>query len=484
MKILSVIQIRAAEQDAVQNGIFSFKDLMFCAAQKSAEYLTENVITKEDKICVVCGKGNNGGDGLVTAHILKNSGYDVSVVFPLGVPTASPANEYAYFSAELNNETDIPENTTVLIDALFGIGLYKPLNETLNSLIDRMNGVNAKKIALDIPSGIYGDGKGGENAFYADITLTFIAPKPCFFVPPYNEHCGKLEVIDIGVPVKEYAYQTVEEPKKETRKINDNKGTFGTVLTATGSYGMCGAAILSSKAALVSGVGVVKSFVCDKNYSAFTASLPEVVTVPCETSSEGAMIVYRKQLFEGLSTANAMLVGCGIGRYAESLKLVKSVLEIADIPIVLDADGINCIAGDIELLRTAKASVIITPHPGEMARICNVSVREIQKNRPEFAKKIAVNYNVFVVLKGANTVIASPDGQVFFNTTGNAGMATAGSGDVLAGMIAAELSKGLSPLEAAKKGVWLHGLAGDRALTKYGMNGLVASDIIAELKLM
>lgn len=482
MKILTVQQIKAAEQDAVSSGILSFSDLMKNAGEGAAKELFENEISDKRDVFVVCGNGNNGGDGLVLAAKLKDMGCSVSVFFPFGKPESSSAADFIGLANDLNEVDDIPVKCDFLIDALFGIGLNRPVADLAARVIDRMNACRARKIALDIPSGCFADGKGESKAFCADMTLTFIAPKPCFYLPPFNEKCGKIKVVDIGVAITEHAYLTVDTYTRPVREKNSHKGTFGTVLTLTGSYGMCGASVLSAKAALVSGAGMVKSFVCDKNYSAFTASVPEAVVIPTETFPSGTPVLYANQLDSALADCSSILLGCGLGSSPESVNLVRAVIQKAEKPMVLDADGINAVSLDIELLRKRKAPVVLTPHPGEMARLCKVPVGSIEENRPEYAKRIAVTYGAVVVLKGANTVIASPDGKVFFNTSGNPGLATGGSGDVLAGVIAARLANGENPVEAAKNGVFVHGFAADMALKKYSMEGLLPSDIITELK--
>ena len=482
MNILSISQIRAAEKDAVSNGIFSFKDLMQNAAKGAFEYLNERIIDGIENICIVCGNGNNGGDGLVLAKMLKDSGNNVSLVFPNGLPKTEPATEFLSLTKEINVINNIPLKCDILIDALFGIGFNRPLDEYGNSIIDKMNRCDAFKVALDVPSGVNGDGEFAEKAFYADLTLTFIALKPCFVLPKTNDFCGKVKVIDIGITASEYSFKTTERPQKSRKNKNSHKGTFGTVLTVTGSYGMCGASILSSKSALVSGVGIVKSFVCDKNYSAFTSAVPEAVTIPCETFISGAPMIPDRQLISEIGSADSLLLGCGLGTSNEAKDIVKRVLEFTNIPTVIDADGINIVSENIELLKKMKVPKIITPHPKEMARLCKTTVSEIEKNRVEIAKRVAINTNSVVVLKGSNTIIASPDGEIFFNMTGNIGLATGGSGDVLAGMITARLCLGELPLTAAKNAVWLHGYAADRLLKKYTFEGILPSDIIAELK--
>jgi len=482
MKILSTFQVRAAEQDAVSNGIFSYKDLMENAAEAMFCYLKENFKLSGLKFLIVCGKGNNGGDGLVLALKLKSFGAFVSVCFPMGKPSSNPASEFVSLAKELNVIDDIPEKCDILIDALFGIGFDRLQDDFTKEIIDKMNNCKAKKISVDVPSGVNADGKFCDNPFYADITLTFIALKPCFVLPKTSEFCGKVFVLDIGVYTKEYAYLTTEKPQRVKRLKNSHKGTYGTTLHITGSYGMCGASVLASMSALVSGVGIVKNFVCDKNYAAFCTSVPQAVTIPVDTTFTGCPDIYDKQLLKEISNADSLLIGCGLGINDDSKRLVKRTLEITKIPTVIDADGINCIVGNIELLRKIDAPVIITPHPKEMSRLCGISVNEIEENRAECAKRFSVKTNCIVVLKGANTVIASPDGRVFFNMTGNPGMATGGSGDVLAGMISAHLAMGENPLDAALGSVYLHGLAGDNGIKRMNMEALLPTDIITELK--
>ncbi|MCQ2455575.1 MAG: NAD(P)H-hydrate dehydratase [Clostridia bacterium] len=482
MKILTVSQIRTAEQDAVESGIFSFADLMQNAARKSLEFLSRNIITEISDICIVCGSGNNGGDGLVLAKLLKDKGHKVCVVFPNGIPVSSPANEFSYFAKDIEIRHEIPQKCDFLIDALYGIGLNRPIENEQAEIIDKMNSCSAFKVALDVPSGVSADGNFAANCFSADLTLTFIALKLCFVLPKTSEFCGEVEVVDIGVEEREYAYLTTDMPPKKKRAKNSHKGSFGTALMITGSYGMCGAAVLSSRAALVSGVGIVKNFVCDKNYAAFCSAVPEAVTIPSETDFGGTPIIRNSQLLKEIENCNAMLVGCGLGNGEESVSLVKRALEYTTVPTVIDADGINAIASDIELLKKIKAQKVITPHPKEMARLCKISVEEVSENRIDIAKRVAVNTGSVVVLKGANTVIASEKGEVVFNMTGNAGLATGGSGDVLAGMITARLAMGEAPFEAAKNSVFLHGYAADRLAKKYNLEGILPSDIISELK--
>lgn len=482
MKILTATQIRTAEDNAVKNGIFCYTDLMRAAGESACALIKKKYSVLGKKICIVCGNGNNGGDGLVIARELKKLGAEVNLFFPLGLPKTETALFFMDSVSDIKVIDSFSDSYDIIIDALFGIGFRRMLSEDIAHLIYDINNSSAIKIAIDLPSGIFCDGGGDNNAFKADLTITFSCYKLCQLLPPTSEFCGEIKVIDIGIPIEDYAYLTIEEPEKRPRTEHSHKGTFGTALLFCGSYGMCGAEILAAKSALRSGVGIVKALVCDKNYSAFCSSVPEAVTIPVSTAISGAPQVCERTILSSLSTSNALLLGCGLGTSKESVELVKRTLEYTNIPTIIDADGINILSSNIELIRKTNAPLILTPHPREMARLCGTTTEEIESNRIKFAKKFAVEYRCFLVLKGSNTVIAAPDGKVFINTTGNSGLATGGSGDVLSGMIVSRLAQGYEPLEAALNSVWLHGKAADIAIKRICKRALLPSDIIEELK--
>lgn len=481
MKVLTKALIKESEAVAVKNGTFSFRELMLIAGNAAASLICEKYQVAHKKIAVICGNGNNGGDGYVIAARLTEKGGAVSVFAPLGVPVTQDA---AYYCSQLDENmiTDsFNSDCDIIIDALFGIGLNRPLSDEICSVIDDMNKSSAIKIAVDIPSGIEADtGALLGSAFKADFTVTFIALKPCFMLPEGSDYCGETTVADIGVPPIGYEYLTTEKPVFIKRRHNSHKGTFGTALLICGSYGMAGAAILSAKAALRSGLGIAKCVLCKSIYSAFTATLPEAVCIPSEEDGNGHLKgdLDIKSIIEG---ADALLFGCGIGKSRDTERILKSIIEFSSVPTVIDADGINLMAESIELLRKSKAPVILTPHPGEMARLCGKTVKEVEANRVQTARTFAAEFGCTVVLKGADTIIAEPDGNITFNLTGNPGMATGGSGDVLAGMLVSFLAQGFSPEEACKTAVYLHGKAGDNAALKTGEISLIPSDIIAEL---
>jgi len=483
MKVLTVPQIRVAEENAVLNGIFSYSEMMKNAGTAAARVITEKYSVVGKRAAVVCGVGNNGGDGFVIANELSRRGCFVTVITPLGLPRTVTAKEYFEFLPSVSVTDELSGEYDFIIDALFGIGLDRTVSSKAADAVDWMNMSGGTKIAIDVPSGITADGNVAGRAFCADITVTFIAIKSCLLVPPASDYTGQIVVKKIDVPVNDYEYLTIEQPTFKQRPKNSHKGSFGTALLIAGSYGMCGAEILSARAAQKSGVGIVKAVVVDKNYTAFTSCLPEAVTIPVKSDVEGGLALDTEHIKTLYNGADAVLIGCGMGQSFSAKQTVINALKAADLPVVLDADGINAVCFDINILRRTKAPVIITPHPAEMARLTGATVRDIQSKRIEYAHNFSLANGVITVLKGANTIVASPDGRVFINTTGNAGMATAGSGDVLSGIIVSFLAQGMDPLSAAKAGVYLHGVSGDRAATNLGMASMTASDIIAELSL-
>ena len=482
MKVLLSSQIKSAEDNAVKNGIFSYAQLM----KKAGDAATSEILKRYDvigkKICIICGNGNNGGDGLVIASNLKSRGANVNILAPIGFPSTDTALTFKDAVKDIKIIDDFTPDYDIVIDALFGIGLNRFLSENLSILIDKINSYNCIKIAIDVPSGVFCDGGEVVNAFCADLTLSFSSYKLCQLLPQTSVFCGDTVVLDIGLPINEYAYLTIDEPIKVKRPKISHKGTFGTAALFCGSYGMCGAQILAARAALRSGVGIVKALVCDKNYSAFTSSVPEAVTVPVETSLDGGSIVYDRTILSILSSSNALLIGCGLGKSDASKKLLFKTLEKTQIPTVIDADGINMLQGSIDIIRKINAPVILTPHPAEMARLCNTDTMSIEANRVKYAKKFAVENNVYLVLKGANTIVATPNGRIFFNTTGNDGLATGGSGDVLSGMIVSRLAQGYDPLTATLNSVWLHGAVADHLSKEMSTRSILPSDIIEGLK--
>lgn len=483
MKVLTVEQIKNAEKTAVSNGLFSYADLMYNAGKAVFDEICRRYTISGKRFLILIGNGNNGGDGLVLADFLRKGGALVELFAPFGLPKTDVAQKFSKAADFVPICENISDSYDFYVDALFGIGLSRDFSPEITKLIETVNSYTGIKTAIDVPSGVIADGGRVNTVFRADLTITFIGYKLCQLLPETSDFCGEIVLNDLGIDTKSnYSYTIIGEPCVRTYNKNSHKGTFGTALTICGSYGMCGAGILSAKAAVNSGAGVLKSIVCDKNYSAFTQSVPEAVTLPVATANSGAPIVSDEVIYSALHGISSLLIGCGLGNGSEIKTLVKKVLKNSNVPTVLDADGINSIVGDIDILTGMRAPKILTPHPGEMARLLNTTVADIEKRRIYFAKSFACDYNCVLVLKGANTIVAAPNGELYFNITGNYGMAKGGSGDVLSGIIVALLANGYNPLEAAITAVYVHGKAGDLAAAKYTKRTVTPGDVINELK--
>lgn len=474
MMVLTKALIRESEENAVKSGAFSFTELMLIAGNSATDIILKKIDVKNKKIAVLCGNGNNGGDGFVIARNLYENGAIVKVILPLGEPETQDAKLYYSLLGDIEI-TNFSGDYDIIIDAVFGIGLNRDISDELSNLFDKINNSSAYKISIDIPSGVEADsGKVLKNAFRSDLTITFISLKPCFMLPYGSDYCGEVIVCDIGVKPTGYKYLTTEKPNFKKRNKNCHKGNFGPALLICGSYGMAGAAMLSAKAAMRSGTGVIKCAIPKSIYNPFTSFIPEAVCLPYDNLESF-------DIETAFSGCKAVLFGCGLGNNKQTFEILKKLLSYSNVPIVIDADGINALSSNIELLKKSKAPIILTPHPAEMARLLNSTTSFVEENRVEAAAKFAKEHNVILVLKGANTIIASPDGEIRFNLGGNPGMATAGSGDVLAGVIVSLLAQDFSPFDAAIAGVYLHSEAGDIAAFKKGERQLIASDIIEEL---
>ncbi len=445
---------------------------------------------------LLCGNGNNGGDGFVLARRLAQAGVETLLVYVQGAPKTpdAQANEKITKGMKLKYldwnrsgpavEREL-ERAAVIFDCVFGNGFHGELPGPVAALFACCNRSPALRIALDIPSGAAC--KKEEPAFLADITLSFTALKPEQVSLPGRSRCGRVEVLPIGIPEEvlqsaphqgellEYGQVRAMLPP---RQRESNKGSYGKALCVCGSYGMAGAAALALTGACRCGAGLVVAVMPKSIYPILAQQLPEPVMVPVAEASGGTFSNEAQgEILNRLASSSACLVGCGMGKGAAVDSLTCAVLENARIPLVLDADGINAVAKHIDKLKTAKAPVILTPHPGEMARLIGCTVEAVQQNRLETARRFARAQQVIVVLKGYQTVIALPDGRYYVNPTGNAGMAKGGSGDFLAGMVVSFLAQGIPPAKAACAGVYLHGLAGDRAAEQFSKRAMLPSDL-------
>jgi NAD(P)H-hydrate epimerase len=453
-------------------------------------------------IVVLAGKGHNGGDGLVAArHLIQRGAYvRVFLTFPadasrgearvqtqiarnVGAQLLDPSGyDRARFRAALQ-EADL------VIDALVGTGLSAPISGLAAELIADLNASDKPVIAVDIPSGISADtGEALGAAVRAALTVTFALPKRGHFLPPGSDHTGELRVVDIGIPrraVERAALPLSVFTKKDatavvpTRPREGHKGTFGHVLVVAGSVGKSGAAILASRAALRAGAGLT-TLACPESVLRAGEDKPaEIMTLPLPESGEHALSARSLDLlFAASKQATVAAIGPGLSTLPDTQAAIRELVTRLSLPMVIDADGLNALADHLEPLKRPHPPMILTPHPGEMGRLTRLGSREVQRRRIDLAIEFAKTHQVVLVLKGARTVVASPDGRATLNPTGNSGMATAGTGDVLTGMIAALLAQGLAPADAARLGVYLHGAAGDLIAGERGERGMMAGDVI------
>lgn len=462
--------------------------------QQNGNEQRSNPLKQDRSVLLVCGLGNNGGDGLAIGRILWQKGYPVTIVMP---PEPRRVSKETEVQMEILNKygisiTDtIPEKDfAVTVDALFGIGLTRNLEGIYKEYIIRMNESRGLKVAVDIPSGIHADtGEVMGIGFQADITVTFAFAKTGMMLYPGADYAGKVLVKDIGIDkhgfLKDipslYRLSQKDLEKIPGRRAHSNKGSYGKVLTVAGHKNMAGAAFLSGKAAYVTGAGLVKIFTEESNRVILQQLLPEAILATYEAwekESANMKNSLEKLLKETLSWASVIVAGPGLGTGESAKTLVKTILEYAEVPVILDADGLNAAAEHLEWLKSAKAPVIVTPHLGEMARLVQKSIFDIQKQLLQVAQDFAEEYNVICVLKDARTVTALPDRTAYINTSGNNGMATAGAGDVLTGILAGLMAQGMDVSMAAPVGVYLHGMAADRQAAQIGTYGLMAQDII------
>lgn len=454
---------------------------------------------KINSVLIVAGKGNNAGDGFAVARILHNKGIYVEVVI---VEPIEKIQLDALIQLKIIQNMNIAIHTiknfseklkefSFIIDALLGTGLVGEVREPICSIIDVINQGGKYIISIDIPSGISGEtGKVLKTAIKANETVTFALPKLGLLLYPAVEYVGKLHIADISIPKKAVEEININQNmlvKKEALQLlpkripRSNKGTYGKLFVIAGSKNMTGAAVLACTSAYKTGVGLVYSCIPKKIMKIIQTLVPAAVEVPLE-EEYGKVCGYAfDDLEEKLKKATAIVLGCGLGTGEEVTEFVIRVLENITCPIVLDADGLNAITKNMEVFDKMKITPIVTPHVGEMSRLIGKTTTEILDDIVSTAKEFAKEYHTITVLKDAHTVIASPEGQIFINITGNESMAKGGSGDVLSGIIGGLLAQGCKPFNAAVLGVYIHGLAGDIAAKKIGKYGLMPEELASTI---
>lgn len=459
-----------------QFGYLGF-DLMTLAGETAFDHINSN-FQQAGTMLVLCGRGNNGGDGYIVAAAALEYGWNVTLV-ATGQPKSDDAQRAAQRFYDAGGVGTDPraisddDRYDVIIDGLLGVGVSGEPHGLAADLIECANRLSGRKIAIDVPSGVDADtGAAFAPCFAADETITFIVPKIGVMTGPAASYVGQLFLQDLGVSNQVRSQfapcaHRLEKPSPKQRRRDSHKGHFGHVVIAGGDNGMLGAVLLAGRAALRSGSGKVHVLSTDQHLDQPALFCPELMSA-----------VFEPENFELVMQADAIAVGPGLGTSAWGRSVFDALLSLEN-PMVIDADGLNLLASTDSIF--VNTNQVLTPHPGEAARLLNWATAEVQRDRREAALLIARQRNAVCVLKGAGTLIASPEGDVFVCDRGNPGMATAGMGDVLTGMIAAQLGLGLPPLEAAKAAVWLHAVAADCCIAEQSQSSLVASDVIEQL---
>lgn len=439
------------------------------------------------KVLVVCGSGNNGGDGYAIARLLHLKGHDVTIFFAGNSQKRSKENAQ---QAKIAAHYEIPvitnldtEEYSVIIDALFGTGLKCEITGHYREILCSVNQMTGEKVAVDLPSGIH-DTTGAQMgiAFCADLTVAIAFPKRGLFLQEGNVCAGKILTGDIGISSETFSEGTVTFGYEKQdlflgfpkRKKNSHKGSYGKVLMIAGSKGMSGAAYLSAKAAYAVGAGLVQIYTHEENRVILQQLLPEAIITTYDTFDS-------EQLEKLIQWADLIEIGCGLGKSDTAERVMQYTLKRALVPCVVDADGINILSKHMEWIEVTNALIVLTPHMKEMSRMLQCSVKELIEQRMERLHAFVERYKVVCVLKDARTLVAKEHRNTYLNLSGNAAMAKAGSGDVLAGVIVGILAQQCEPYTSACLGVFLHGLAGDVARDKKGAYSVLASDLVAEI---
>ncbi|MBQ8782973.1 MAG: NAD(P)H-hydrate dehydratase [Clostridia bacterium] len=500
MRVYSCEQMRNIEEIANRRGM-SYITMMENAGVACFKEIC-NIIGDScpESVTVLCGSGKNGGDGFVIARHLSEAGYKVNVLLTCGLPKAEEAVAmYSKLSTDniiitnssdaITNSLEIINKSDILIDCLFGIGFKGELRGDSLTIVKEVNkNKKAVKISVDIPSGLEGDSNAVNGEFIkADFTLAITCKKPVHALKPTADYCGEVRVLDIGF--SEDCYNSVEcefysadtnfiKSNLPVRKLDSNKGTYGKLLSVCGSMRMQGAAVLCANAAVKSGVGLLTCAFPQKAYCAIASKLTEPLMLPLPDDENGFLSSEAiSEIGEKLLTSTAVVIGCGLGVTDGTGQVLEYVLKNAKCPVLIDADGLNILSENINILKTVEAPVVLTPHPGEMAKLLKKSIAEIQQNRISSCKELSELTGAVVLLKGVNTVISAGD-EVYINPTGNQGMAKGGSGDVLSGIIGSLLAQGVKPLESAVCAAYIHGLCGDILADEYSLTGLTPSMIV------
>ncbi|NOX96875.1 MAG: NAD(P)H-hydrate dehydratase [Nitrospirae bacterium] len=506
MKLVTPEEMREIDRKAIEEFQIPSLQLMENAGRQIAEAAREMLrFPLGKRVAIFAGRGNNGGDGFVAARYLVEEEAEIDI-YLLGKKEDVKGDAQTNLQRltqpvmEIKEEKDLDKlkdslsQADLIIDALLGTGARGKVQGILKATIELLNESGKPIISVDIPSGLSGEkGEPLDICVKAARTVTMGLPKQGLISYPGAEYVGELKVADIGIPPEVLNDHCLKVNLLEEKDISSlfpyrrretHKGNYGHILVLAGSTGFTGAAALAGLGALRSGGGLITLGVARSLNPVLEAKLTEVMTKPLPETGEGSLSLEAEgDILELVQRMDALAVGPGLSIHPETQELVKRLITKINKPMVIDADGLNGLAGDISLLTKSPASIIITPHPGEMGRLLGMTVAEVQSDRIGVARQAALQMGIVIVLKGARTVISDPEGNVYVNPTGNPGMASGGMGDILTGMIASFIGQGLTELEAAKAGVYIHGLAGDIAAGTQGEIGLIATDLLDKLPL-
>ncbi|MBX9573131.1 MAG: NAD(P)H-hydrate dehydratase [Candidatus Obscuribacterales bacterium] len=517
LRILTTAQVRALEAAWIKHCHENWgMVLMEIAGLGASKMLLELMEGMPAAVTIICGKGNNGGDGLVVARHLLRAGVEINI-FVIGsekdkysedhlinrrILEAMSVEIYFIDDKDLEPLKASISDTSAIVDAILGTGLDRNVEGITDEIIDIINESARPVLAIDLPSGLNSDtGQIMGNAVQAAATATFGSVKPGLLCHPGNLIAGEIRLIDIGIPLPEAlpeemidALPQLEIPrwwlatafdvstKLPERPVDSHKGTFGQILLVAGSVGMSGAAIMSARASLRSGAGMAILATA----KTMVPSLPaeEIIYRPISETTAGSISMDAlKELEHDMERAQVMVIGPGLSSNEETINFIHELLKKVRVPCVVDADGLNAIAKNPKIMADTEGGFVFTPHPKELSRLMGKPTEEIQSDRIRSAQEAAKRFGATIVLKGANTIVATPDDDVFIIPTGNNGMATAGSGDVLTGTIAGLLAQGLNTTWAAVAGAYIHGASGDLAAAEFGEDGIVAGDILSYIPL-
>lgn len=509
MKLVTAHTMQEIDRRAIEEYGIPGLELMEQAGKGAAEHIMATFGTRSGKkVVILAGKGNNGGDGYVIARYLLEKGWKVKVIVlaaAADIKGDAEANLRRLpddLTAFCTDPTELAERygeeinlADLLVDAMLGNGLRHDLHDIYLKGVELINSSPARVVAVDIPSGIHGTtGRILGGAVKANLTVTFALAKLGHVLYPAAENVGRLVIVDIGIPAHlmeeavgyDYLNEKFMAPFVKQRDRKAHKGSFGHCLIVAGSTGKTGAATLTANSAVRTGSGLVTLAIPEALNPIVEVKTTEAMTLPLPDAGSGQLITHAVPTLEKhLVKKDAVAIGPGIAYRPASVAVVQSMIEHISLPLVIDADGLNAVADDVSVLyRKRSDKVVLTPHPGEMSRLLGSQMPDVAAIRISVAQEFARTFGVYLVLKGARTIIAAPDGRAAINGSGNPGMASGGMGDVLTGIITSLLGQGYAAWDACRLGVFVHGLAGDLVAMEQGEAGMTASDLIERIPLV